>query len=47
MGFWIFILVIVVLGLASHAINQFVVLKKEHNDLLREIIQKLDNKQGL
>ena len=47
MGFWIFVFAVFVIIWASNNINQFITLKKEHNELLREIIRKMDNKTDI
>ena len=42
--FYIAILVVVVFYLIYTWVNKFISLKKEQNDLLREIIKKMDSK---
>lgn len=43
MGFWIFIGFLIVIGIASQIINQL----KQNNELLREIIKKMNNKTDI
>lgn len=49
--FFPFVIIIVYLAILAGIfyliyswVNKFIVLKQEHNDLLREIIKKMDNK---